>query len=198
MCRMKVVTYVLWLALLFFAVSAFPQTVVVDRSFVVRAETTTVDTYTGMTHICILVMPDGQYRRERSFQGMSGGTPYSRVYRDKLPDDSLKQLETILADDKFQRIASPPERSGIIQNMDTLIMSVPREHSIQNLYFMTASERRPFDKDLKPFLNWMRDTEKRKVPEAKGENMNNCAAPMVHYRSNLPPLELEERPAPKP
>ena len=108
MSRMRWLKSSLALAFLPLSISAFPQSVVVDRSYVIRAETTTVDTYTGMTHVCILVMPDGHYRRERSFQGMSGGTPYSRVYLDKLPDDSLKRLQSILDDDKFQRIATAP------------------------------------------------------------------------------------------
>ena len=55
-------------ATFFVAITCFAQTLV-ERTFVMRAETTTVDSYTGMTHICVLVYADGKYRMERSFQG---------------------------------------------------------------------------------------------------------------------------------
>src|SRR6266478_5230728 len=53
---------VLWLA----ATLAFPQTLV-QRTYLVRAETATMDSYTRLTHVCVLVYPDGKYRLVRSF-----------------------------------------------------------------------------------------------------------------------------------
>jgi hypothetical protein len=197
MCRMKLISGGLWLTLLLFPAVAWSQ-VVVDRTYVIRAETTTVDTYTGMTHTCILVQADGHYRRERTFQGMSGGTPYVDIYVDKLPDDSFKRLQAILDGESFQKINTPLSRGGIIQNMDTLIVSIPREHSMQNMDFMTVSERKPYEKDLKPLMAWMKEVEKRKVPALKEKTSDNCAAPVVHFRTSLPPLELEEKPKPQP
>jgi hypothetical protein len=187
----------LWLAVLLFPPFLLPQALV-SRPYVIRAETTTVDTYTGMTHTCILVQPDGHYRRERTFQGMSGGTPYVDIYVDALPDDSFKRLQEVLDDADFQKINTPPSRGGVIQNMDTLIVSIPREHGMQNMYFMTVNERRPYEKDLKPLISWMKEVEKRKVRALKEKTSDNCAAPMVQFRTGLPPLELEEKPKPQP
>jgi len=159
-----------------------------------RAETTTIDTYIGMTHTCILVQADGHYRRERTFQGMSGGTPYVDIYVDALPEDSFKRLQAILDNDKFQKINTPLSRGGIIQNMDTFIATIPREHGLQNMNFMTVSERKPYEKDLRPLMAWIKEVEKRKVPALKEKTSDNCAAPMVQFRTGLPPLELEEKP----
>jgi hypothetical protein len=36
--------------------------------------------------------------------------------------------------------------------------------------------------------------EKRKVPALKEKTSDNCAAPMVQFRTGLPPLEQEEKP----
>jgi hypothetical protein len=195
MCRMKIAISRVWLILLLFPSYLLPQTVV-SRPYVIRAETTIFDTYTGMVHTCILVQPDGHYRRERTFQGMSGGTPYVDIYMDALPDDTFKRLQAILDDTDFQKIHTPPSRGGVIPNMDTLIVSIPREHSLQNMYFMTVNERKPYEKDLKPLMNWMKEVEKRKVRALKEKTSDNCAAPMVQFRTGLPPLELEEKPNP--
>ncbi|MFZ0284730.1 MAG: hypothetical protein WAL32_05825 [Terriglobales bacterium] len=190
---MKLAVSALWLAFPLFLPLLLSQTLV-SRPYVIRAETTVFDTYTGMVHTCILVQPDGHYRRERTFQGMSGGTPYVDIYVDTLPDDTYKRLQAILDNADFQKISTPPSRGGVIQNMDTLIVSIPREHSMQNMYFMTANERRPYEKDLKPLMNWMKDVQKLKVHALKEKASDNCAAPMVQFKSSLPALELEQKP----
>jgi hypothetical protein len=190
---MRLVSGGISLAFLMLSAIASSQTLV-DRPYVIRAETTVFDTYTGMVHTCLLVQPDGHYRRERTFQGMSGGTPYVDIYMDTLPDDSFKRLQAILDDADFQKINTPPSRGGVIPNMDTFIVSVPREHGLQHMYFMTVNERRPYEKDLKPLMNWMKEVEKRKVRALKEKTSDNCAAPMVQFRTGVPPLEQEEKP----
>ncbi|MGO9126502.1 MAG: hypothetical protein ACLP6G_16655 [Terriglobales bacterium] len=197
MWRMKRMGLTLGLGLFLFVVRGSAQTLV-DKPYLVRAETTVFDSNSGMTHICILVTPDGHYRRERSFQALSVGTPYTRVWVDALPEASVKELEAILDEAKFQNIRTPQAHGGIFRYMDTLGVTVPREHYVQNIIFMNSADRKPYDKDLKAFLNWMKDIEKRKMPEAKGEGLNNCAAPMVQFRTGLPPPELEEKPKPQP
>ncbi|MBZ5693828.1 MAG: hypothetical protein LAN36_00555 [Acidobacteriia bacterium] len=164
---------------------ALPQTLV-QRTFLVRAETTTIDPYSGMTHICVLVYPDGKYRLERSSQTEAGRSAEVLVYLDQLPDASLKQLDSVLDDPAFGNIHTPEPHGGMIQDLDVLMLSVPRVNAIQNLSFETAAQRKPFEKALKPFINWMKDVEKRKVRVAKGESSDNCRAPMVMYRSQAP------------
>ncbi len=161
---------------------SFGQTLV-ERLFVMRAETTTFDQVSGMSHTCVLIYPDGRYRLEKSFQGMGGGSPEIKVYLDTLPDADLKALQAVLEDAKFQEIKTAPPRGGIVNDMDTLYVSIPRNHSLQNLAFLNAAERKPFEKALKPFQNSLKNLEKRKVPVAKGEKSTNCEAPRVMYRS---------------
>ncbi len=148
-----------------------------------RAETTTFDPYSGMTHTCIVVFPDGHYRLERSFQNSSSTRPGDKIYVDMLPEASVKQLQAILDDEKFEQIETDKPRGGIVQDMDTLSVSIPREHRLQNMSFVNAAERKPYERQLKPLFTWIKDAQKRKVQVAKKEIANNCEVPMVMYRS---------------
>ena len=158
----------------------------VEKLYLMRSDTTTVEQYYGMTRICIVVLPDGHYRMERTYQSAQGGAPETKVFVDTLPPEDLKNLQAALDNDDLLRIKTAPPRGGIIQNMDMLSLSVPREHTLQNIQFETAAERKPYDKALKPFLNSLKAIQKRKVPAAKNEVPNDCEAPRVMYRSVLP------------
>ncbi|HUA14909.1 MAG TPA: hypothetical protein VMG31_06405 [Verrucomicrobiae bacterium] len=166
--------------------SLFAQTLV-ERLFLMRTETTTFDQYTGMVHTCVLVYPDGRYRMERTFQSVDGSNPDTKVYVDTLPDADLKALQAVLDDSQLQEIRTAPPRGGIVKDMDTLTISIPREHTMQNIAFVNAVDRKPYEKALKPFQNSLKNLEKRKVPVAKAEQSNNCEAPRVIYRSTLAP-----------
>src|SRR5215469_5244425 len=162
----------------------FTQTLV-ERIYLMRADTTTVHPYMGVTHICILLYPDGRYRLEKSFQGMQGDQGETKIYLDTLSDSDMKSIQSVLDDAKFQEIKTGPPRGGIVNNMDTLDVSIPREHSLQSFSFMNAAQRKPFENALKPFLNSLKTIEKRKVPVAKSETPNNCEAPRVMYRTTF-------------
>jgi len=168
--------------LLFAAGSATAQTLV-ERAFVMRTESTSFDSMAGMTHTCVLVYPDGRYRYERSFQGIQGGAPEIKVYIDTLPDADLKALQSILDDSSFQAIKTAPLHGGIVNDMDTLFVTIPREHAVQSISFENAAARKPFDKTLKPFQSLIKNLEKRKVPVAKEEKSNNCETPRIMYRT---------------
>jgi hypothetical protein len=168
-----------------------------ERLYVMRAETTVFDQMSGMTHTCVLVYPDGRMRLERTFQSNDGGQQQTKVYLDTLSDPDLKALEAVLDEQKFQEIKTAPPHGGIVKDMDTLNISIPREHTMQNIAFVNAAERKPFDKALKPFLNSLKNLEKRKVPVAKSEPSNNCEAPRVVYRTTYAPGAAgEDKPRP--
>jgi hypothetical protein len=148
-----------------------------------------VDPYSGMTRTCVLVYPDGKYRMERIFRGMSGSTSDSdaKVYIDKLPEADLKALETILDDSNLASIKTGElSQSTMGKDTNTLLVSVPREHEVQNIAFNNEAERKPFQKDLKPFLNFFQSIQKRKAALAKAEKNNNCEPPKVMYGSTAP------------
>jgi hypothetical protein len=164
--------------------TAFAQ-VIVERSFLLRAETTSFDPYSGMAHFCVLVYPDGKYRLERTLQDPHGGTPETKVYINELADAGIKQLMATLDDADLQAINTPERHGGIIQNLDTLMITIPREHTIQNLVFENTDQRKPYEKKLKPVLAWMKDIQKKKGPVAKDEQSTNCAAPRILLRAPI-------------
>jgi hypothetical protein len=180
---------------IFFVVTGFAQTLV-ERAFVMRAETTTVDPYSGMTHICVLVYPDGKYRMERNFRGMTGSSSNTdeKVFLDTLPEADLKALGAVLDDGKFLAIKTGElSQDKMGRDMDALLVSVPREHEVQNIAFNNAAERKPFEKDLKPFLSFLKNLEKRKAAVAKAEKTNNCEPPKVMYGSPGPASKEEPK-----
>lgn len=168
--------------LLISAVFSTAQTLV-ERLYVMRTDTTVFDQMSGMSHTCLLLYPDGRYRMEKTFQGLVGGEIETRVYLDTLPGTDLKALEALLDDPKFEEIKTAPPRSGIVKDVETLSVAIPREHELQNINFENAAERKPYEKTLKPFLNTLKSIEKRKTPADKSEKPNNCEAPHVLYQT---------------
>jgi hypothetical protein len=116
---------------------------------------------------------------------MQGSQGETKVYIDTLPDSDMKSIQSVLDDAKFQEIKTAHPRGGIVNDMDTLDVSMPREHTLQNFSFVNAAERKPFDKALKPFFNSPKAIENRKVRVANSETGNHCKAPRVMYRTNL-------------
>jgi hypothetical protein len=165
----------------------------VKQEYLVKVETMAFSTFSGATNVCLLVWKDGRYRMERTRQDRGGGKPEIRVLLDTLPEASLKQLQVILEDGQFKAIKKRREEgSAIVQNLETMQVVVPREHEIQEFFFVNAEDRRPYEKSLKPFMNWLKEVQKRKVTAANEEKPNRCAAPMVQYRYKGPPPEMPQ------
>jgi hypothetical protein len=186
MPRMKCFVFAAIAVLLSQAPGQASAQTLVEKLYLLRADTTTVEQFYGMTRICVVVFSNGRYRMERTYQSVQGGAAETKVFVDTLPSEDLKNLLTALDNEDLQRVKTAPARGGIIQDMDMLSLSVPREHTLQNIDFQTAAQRKPFDKALKPFLNSLKALEKRKVPVARNETPNNCEAPNVMYRTVFP------------
>lgn len=105
------------------------------------------------------------------------------MFLDTLPEADVKALSAVLEDGKFVAIKTGELSQDKGKDTDTLLVSVPREHAMQNVAFNNADERKPFEKDLKPFLNFLKNLQKRKAPVAKTEKSNNCEPPPAMYGS---------------
>jgi hypothetical protein len=151
------------------------------RPYVVRAETITDNPpYSTLMNTCVLVYPDGQYRMEKSYDVIIGIDPKkTKVYLGTLSDGDLKNLELVLKDDKFVQIKTSLTPFKLSGRMDVLLVTVPRERSVQSLVFRDRFERKPFDKDLKAFSDALENIEKRKLAVAKTEKSNHCGMPLV-------------------
>ncbi len=178
-----------FVALFALTVTASSAQTLVERLFIVRVDTITWDSFSGMTSICVVLYPDGRFRLERRFVGVRDYDPGTKVYLNTLPDADFKAFLSAVDDPQFQEIKTSPPSGGIFKNvnMDTLHIVIPREHSMQDIMFLTASEQKPFEKSLRPFLNSLKNLEKRKVSVAKNEKPNNCESPQVMYGATFRP-----------
>jgi|GEM_PF-6144564 len=163
-------------AVLFLFVSMFAQTTG-ERIFIMRAEIITDDPHSTLMDTCVLVYPDGRYRMEKSYDMISGMDPRkTKVYLGTLPDSELRDLESVLNDEKFEQIKAARRQLDFRGTVNALLVTVPRGHSVQVLMFNNSFERKPFDKDLKAFSNALENIVKRKVAVAKTEKGNDCGA----------------------
>jgi hypothetical protein len=174
---MRAVAFVL-LAVMF----AFPQ-YLSERTYLVRAETALADN--GWIHFCVLVYPDGKYRLEREKVNSNNKRKYN-IYSGQLSEGSIKQLLATIDNPDFQALQTPWKHGGLVRNADVLRVTVPRLQQLQFISFETAHQRHPYEKTLKPFVNWMKQVEKEKGRELEGETANDCAAPLVFYRRSVP------------
>jgi len=172
------------LCLLYFVVQLSAQLTsaqtLVEKTYLLRWESTSHGTDLDLVRNCILVYPDGRYRLEHSVVHDSG-RPDDQVYLDKLPEDKVKELLAILDDPKLAQMESPKGKGGIIDDIDSLFLHIPREHGLQEIGFWTTKERKAYQADLKPLQTWLKEVQKRKVPWARAEKTNNCDPPDVTY-----------------
>jgi hypothetical protein len=185
------------LAILAIVIGKASAQTLVEKPFIMRYNEVTVDAFSHITGICVIVFPDGRYRMERTFQSSQQGhfddwqLRETKVFTGTLLPDDLKNLQAALDNDDLQRIKTAAfsvelpnlpidyrlsyGRLGSIG--PTLSLSIPREHDIQNIEFGSPAQRKPYDKALKPFFNSLKALDKRKIPAAKNEIPHNCEAP---------------------
>lgn len=160
---------------------SFSQTLI-ERSFIVRAETTTFDKMDSAdVHICVLVYPNRQYRLERGIRLFITGRPEVKIYVSTLSEEELGSLEAILNTGKFPQISTNPKPYRVLRDIDFIQLTIPREHGVQRLVFRDSEEQEPYAKDLKPFREWLKQLEKKKQKPSKSEESNNCRTPVVKY-----------------
>jgi hypothetical protein len=168
-----------------------PAQTLVERTYVMRVETTIAEPIGGLVHTCMLVYPDRRFRKEKSYVDRSNANPPTQVYLDKLPEADMHALEAIISDKQFQLIQSLGPRAFVVHDMDMLFVSIPQEHSVQNFVFKNEEDRKPYKETLKPFIRFIGNLDRRKVQTAKDEPSNNCEAPRVMYRSMVSPSSAQ-------
>jgi hypothetical protein len=123
----------------------------VEKPFIMRSEAITADGLSGITRICVLVLPDGRYRMERSFDG----TGETKVFINTLPPDDLKNLQAVLDNHDLQQIKTAPISDLLngrviygLEVWDVLSLSIPRDDALQKIEFLDVNQWKPFPKVL--------------------------------------------------
>jgi hypothetical protein len=159
-----------------------PALLAATASIVARVHRTLINPNTGLHATCVVVHEDGRFRFENSQQDIQlgpAGRPTIKIYVDTLPEPLLKQLREIVDDQALLEIKSPVHNDQILNGVDQISATVPRKNGVQNFTFLDPDSRKPFDKALKPLLEWFRDVQKdiqkRKLQPQKGTVSNRCA-----------------------
>ncbi len=139
----------------------------------------------GMRNDCVLVRGDGVFRREHEMLE-AGGAKTTEVYEGTLTPADLSALGATIEGEDFKAIDAPPSSGGLHQmNGDVIYVSVMRRHGSQNLEFRDDSNRKKYEKTLKPLFAWWKAVEKQKTPRNKTAKETNCQVDMEYVKQEM-------------
>ncbi len=87
----------------------------------------------------------------------------------------VQRLRAIVDAKLFMDIKAPVNNDRIIHSVDSISVTIRRKNGTQDFTFLDPDSRKPYDKALKPLLEWFREVQKRKLPPQKGAVSNKCA-----------------------
>ena len=150
--------------------------------------------FTTPVNTCITVYDNGAYTFEKIDE--RSGKPKTKVYKGTLSSAELEQLKTMVNDQSFRSISSgpppdPPDDATRLKEGELVITKVARPDGIQQLTFLKrryattsssgldklVSNWEKNEKPLKPFLSWVKDTEKKAQSAAKDGTATSCVSP---------------------
>jgi hypothetical protein len=145
--------------------------------------------------ICFSVDRDGHYEMRRLTMKSSSespqaspddkslpGTPYTELLQGTLSAGELEQLEKLLADPEFLKLAaSAPNilRSGA----ETFVAEVPRDDYVQRVVMSDADGENPFPRSANRIVNWLQHF------KAEGAKPLDVSAEDICPRGSLQPVK---------
>jgi hypothetical protein len=132
-----------------------------------------LETVTFYDQSCVLLKSDGQFHLE-----LEKGDR-ARVFEGALPEDELVQVQKLINNDRLRNLTQNQivEPSVNVQ-LDELHIDVFRGDHWQDLFFLDAPSRRPFENFIAPLVRWLDALHKephREVSEDEGKN--DCQLP---------------------
>ncbi len=132
-----------------------------------------IETATFYDHSCVLLRNDGQFHLE-----LEKGD-HTKVFEGALPEDDLVQVQKLINGDQLRALTQKQivEPSVNVQ-LDQLQIDVFRGDHWQDLFFLDASSRKPFDNLIAPLVRWLDALHK--VPHrelSEDEGKNDCQLP---------------------
>jgi hypothetical protein len=103
---------------------------------------------------CTLVFADRHFHAEKATRKL-GKDKDRRVYEGELSEADWNALGGVLDNKDFQALNVPPGVPPlIIEDAHTYTISVARDTKFQNMEFLDNKSRKPYEKQLKPLLDW--------------------------------------------
>ena len=131
-------------------------------------------------HYCGLVFEDRRFHYEQASRH-NGRDINRKIYEGELSEADWKALTGILDSKEFQAINVPRTvPSLVIQDSHSYTISVARKNKFQNMEFLDAADRRPYQSQLKPLLRWWKAFRKNHMAESKASLDARCSADNTH------------------
>ncbi len=144
--------------------------------------------------ICFSADRDGHYEMRRltvkvsaeSPQGspddkLLPGTPYTELLQGTLSASELEQLEKLLADGEFMKLAASAPNI-LRKGAETFVAEVPREDYIQRVVMSDADGENPFARSANRIVNWLQHF------KAEGAKPLDVSAEDICPRGSLQPV----------
>jgi len=123
----------------------------------------------GLTtdHRCVLVLPDHRFHLERATRKRDKDL-VRKVYEGEFTEPQWQQLTGILNLEDLKSLAVPSTRGVlVVEDMDLITINIWRGPGYQSMEFLTKRDRAPYERTLKPLLEWWKQIAKRDLQESK-------------------------------
>ena len=135
-------------------------------------------------NVCILLQKDGHYHLERIITGRP------RVFEGTLAMSAVGELEPLLNADQLVNLKqSQIEMTLVSEDMDAVIITIPRPSGWQSLNFPGGKSRKPFKTTMDPLLKWL-DRNKQQQNPIVGASTTRCIPPQTAAASDKPKPNL--------
>ena len=159
------------IVLLFFLVLTFISPALSSAQNAPSPYLARIEHQTRDENVCMLVMKDGRYHLERSAAG------HVRVFEGTLEQPAFTELDPLLnaprvADMKQSDIQGTPSADEV----DQMMLTVPRASGWQSLTFPSGKSRKPFKPEIDPILKWLDRNKQQQNPIANA-TPTRCVPP---------------------
>lgn len=124
---------------------------------------------------CTLVFADRHFHAEKATRKL-GKDKDRRVYEGELSEADWNALGGVLDNKDFQALNVPQGVPPlVIQDAHTYTISVARDTKFQNLEFLDNKSRKPYEKQLKPLLDWWKTFRHAHATESNAPADGRCS-----------------------
>jgi hypothetical protein len=129
----------------------------------------------GSQQYCMLVFDDHRFHAEKAHR-QRGQDQGRKVYEGQLSDADWNALAAILEAKSFRELRVPPSGQAlVIQDLHPYTISVRRKGEFQNMEFLTKDSLKPYEREVKPLLEWWKSSRKLQTTESNTDVDGRCA-----------------------
>jgi hypothetical protein len=132
-----------------------------------------IERQTREENVCMLLQKDGHYHLERVITGRP------RVFEGTLDASAVSELDPLLNSDQLANLKQAQIETSLgSEDMDQLLVAVPRANGWQSLSFPSGKSRKPYRATMDPLVRWL-DRNKQQQNPIAGAATNRCMPPQT-------------------